>query len=130
MGFKLGSERGNYAVSGEVKTKMRFGKNSGGDASVPGTPVIRKSLEKGVLGEANNDGTIFVSKNIEPNSEQERSVVMHEMKHMVDMQTGRLAYDDNSITWDGEKYRRLEGLIKYEGKWLPEGSTEFPWERH
>jgi hypothetical protein len=26
MGFKLGSERGNYATNGEIKTKMRFGK--------------------------------------------------------------------------------------------------------
>ena len=33
MGFKLGAERGNYAISGEIKTKMRFGKDSGGDAS-------------------------------------------------------------------------------------------------
>jgi hypothetical protein len=49
MAFKLGSERGNYATSGEIKTKMRFGKNSGGDGSVPGTPVIMKKLAKGSL---------------------------------------------------------------------------------
>ena len=43
MGFKLGTERGNYAVSGEIRTKMRFHKESGDpDASVPGTPVIRR----------------------------------------------------------------------------------------
>ena len=24
MAFKLGTERGNYAISGEIKTKMRF----------------------------------------------------------------------------------------------------------
>jgi hypothetical protein len=50
VGFKLGSERGNYATSGEIKTKMRFGKNSGGDGSVPGTPVIQMPLAKGILG--------------------------------------------------------------------------------
>ena len=44
MGFKLGTERGNYAVSGEIRTKMRFHQEAGGDASVPGTPVIRKNL--------------------------------------------------------------------------------------
>jgi hypothetical protein len=49
MGFKLGSERGNHATNGELKSKMRFGKNSGGDGSVPGTPVIMKKLAKGVL---------------------------------------------------------------------------------
>ena len=124
MTFKLGSEnRENKYGSG----KNTFGKD---DASVPGVHVIRKDLPEGIDAEANNDGTIFIGNHIQPGSTQERKVLMHEMKHMVDMQTGRLAYDDNSITWDGEKYRRLEGLIKYEGKWLPEGSTEFPWEQH
>ena len=38
MSFKMGSERGNYAVNGELRTKMRFSKNSGDpDISVPGT---------------------------------------------------------------------------------------------
>ena len=55
MGFKLGRERGNYAVGGEIKTKMRFGKQAGGNGSVPGTPVIRVPLEEGVMGEANMD---------------------------------------------------------------------------
>ena len=63
MGFKLGSEKGNYAISGEIKSKMRFGKNSGGDGSVPGTPVISKKLGEGIMGEANNDGTIFLTDN-------------------------------------------------------------------
>ena len=66
MGFKLGTNRGNYAVSGEIKTKMRFGKDSGGDASVPGVPVIRKPLASGVMGEANMDGSIYISDNIVP----------------------------------------------------------------
>ena len=52
MGFKLGTESGNYAVSGEIKTKFRFHRESGDpDASVPGTPVIRKPLDEGILGE-------------------------------------------------------------------------------
>ena len=29
MGFKLGRSRGNYAVSGEISTKMRFGAEAG-----------------------------------------------------------------------------------------------------
>jgi len=123
MAFKLGSESRNFGK----ESKNRFNVD---DASVPGVDIIRKDLDPGIDAEANNDGTIFIGNHIQPGSTQERKVLMHEMKHMVDMQTGRLAYDDNSITWDGEKYRRLEGLIKYEGKWLPEGSTEFPWEQH
>ena len=50
MGFKLGKERGLEATGGEIKTKMRFGKQSGGEGSVPGTPVIRVPLEEGVMG--------------------------------------------------------------------------------
>ena len=76
MGFKLGSERGNYAVSGEIKTKMRFGKESGGDASVPGVPVIRKPLAEGILGEANMDGSIFISNEVPPNSPMEKQVLL------------------------------------------------------
>ena len=39
MGFKLGTNRGLEVSGGEIKTKMRFGKESGGEGSVPGTPV-------------------------------------------------------------------------------------------
>ena len=28
------------------------------------------------------------------------------------------------------KTEREKGMIKFEGQWLPEGSTEFPWEQH
>ena len=48
MGFKLGAEIGNYAVGGEIKTKMRFGQDSGGNTSVPGVPVISKKLGSSV----------------------------------------------------------------------------------
>ena len=51
MGFKLGTNRGLEATGGEIKTKMRFGKQSGGDGSVPGTPVIRVPLDEGVMGD-------------------------------------------------------------------------------
>ena len=62
MGFKLGTNRGNYAVNGEIKNKMRFGKESGdADISVPGTPIIRTKLAKGINGEANMDGSIYVN---------------------------------------------------------------------
>ena len=61
MGFKLGKNRGNYAVNGVIKTKLRFGQNAGdSDISVPGTPIIRKDLEEGIMGEANMDGSIYI----------------------------------------------------------------------
>ena len=123
MGFKLGKETRNNSGMG----RNIFEKD---DAAVPGVKVIRKDLETGIDAEANNDGTIFIGNHINPGSEQERKVLMHEMKHMVDMQTGKLSYTDDSITWNGEEYERHKGMINYEGKWFPEASTEFHWERH
>ena len=124
MGFKLGSEnRKNTYGSG----KNRFSKD---DASIPGTPVIRKPLPRGIMGEANNDGSIFISDKVMPGSEEERKILTHEMKHMVDMKVGKLAYTDDSLTWMGETYERKKGKINYNGEWLPEGDTTFPWEKH
>ena len=132
MGFKLGTERGNYAVAGELKTKMRFGKQSGGSASVPGTPVIRKDLEPGVLGEANMDGSIYISNTIEPGSFQDRHTVSHEMRHATDMKIGKLAYEDDHIKYNGEVFPRetIEGMdmILVDGEWKEAGDTGFPWE--
>tara|TARA_R110002012_G_scaffold43903_4_gene118503 strand:+ start:72 stop:473 length:402 start_codon:yes stop_codon:yes gene_type:complete len=129
MAFKLGSERGNYAVNGEIKSKLSFNKKRGGDASLPGVPVIRKELDEGIMGEANNDGTIFISNEITPGSDKEKEVIMHEMVHMTDMKVGKLDYNDNYIKWDGNVYERKDGMINYEGQMIPEGDKSFPWEK-
>jgi hypothetical protein len=132
MGFKLGSERGNYATSGESKSKMRFGKNSGGDGSVPGTPVIMKKLAKGIMGEANMDGSIYMSDLLDPNSPEFRQTLNHEMRHATDMRIGKLAYADDSITYNGEVFPREtkkgKDMILIDGEWKEAGHTGFPWE--
>ena len=132
MAFKLGRERGLEATGGEIKTKMRFGKQSGGEASVPGTPVIRMPLEKGVMGEANMDGSIYISDKIEPGSVQERQTIIHEMRHATDMKIGKLEYDDDYIKYDGRTFPRetIKGrdMILIDGKWKEAGDTGFPWE--
>ena len=132
MGFKLGSNRGNYAVSGEIRTKMRFGAEAGGDASVPGTPVIRKPLEEGILGEANMDGTIYISDKIMPGSEEEREVINHEMRHATDMRVGKLEYGDDYIKYNGDKFIRQtingKDMINIYGEWKEAGDGDFPWE--
>ena len=132
MGFKLGKNRGFEATNGEIKTKMRFGKQSGGEGSVPGTPVVRVPLEEGIMGEANMDGSIYLSNNIEPGSKEEREVLIHEMRHATDMKIGKLKYEDDYIKYNGETYQRKdingEDMINYDGKWIQAGSTKFPWE--
>ena len=132
MGFKLGTERGNYAVSGEIRTKMKFHQEAGGDASVPGTPVIRTPLEPGVMGEANMDGSIYISDMIEPGSTQERQTIAHEMRHATDMKLGKLAYSDDDITYNGDVFpretRNGKDMILVWGKWKEAGDEGFPWE--
>ena len=132
MGFKLGTNTGNHAVGGEIRNKLRFGRKPSGDASIPGTPVIRKKLEEGVLGEANMDGSIYISDKIKPGSFEERKVVNHEMRHSTDMRLGKLSYDDDHIMYNGKKYARkdINGVdsILVDGEWKEAGTHDFPWE--
>ena len=126
MAFKLGSPRNNTLSKSQVKSKLSFKQS---DSSIPGVPVIRKKLGKGIMGEANNDGSIFLSDKIEEGSTQENEVLRHEMVHMTDMKVGKLAYDDNFIKWNGEIFDRKDGKILYNNEWVPEGSKDFPWEK-
>ena len=132
MGFKLGTNRGLEATGGEIKTKMRFGKQAGDDGSVPGTPVIRVPLDEGVMGEANMDGTIYINENIIPGSEEDRQVINHEMRHATDMRVGKLSYADDHIMYNGERFERedINGVdsILVDGEWREAGDTGFPWE--
>ena len=132
MGFKLGTNRGNYATSGEIKTKLRFGRQPSSQESIPGTPIIPMPLEEGILGEANMDGSIYINELIDPNSEEYKQVINHEMRHSTDMKIGKLAYSDNSVTYNGEEFLRMDingvDSILVEGKWKEAGDTGFPWE--
>jgi len=134
MGFKMGSNRGLEANNGEIKTKLSFTRNQ--QATIPGTPIIAKSLGDGdrfeILGEANMDGTIFVSDKLDPDSSEYRQVVNHEMRHATDMKLGKLAYDDDHIMYNGERFERedINGVdsILVDGEWKEAGDTGFPWE--
>ena len=126
MAFKLGSSRGPLLDKGQVNSKLSFKED---DGSIPGTPVLRKKLGKGILGESNNDGSIFISHKLKPGSEEEKHVILHEMKHQTDMKLGKLAYNDDCIKWNGEIFERKDGKIFYNNEWAPEGSKHFPWEK-
>tara|TARA_R100001463_G_scaffold134853_1_gene197458 strand:+ start:340 stop:762 length:423 start_codon:yes stop_codon:yes gene_type:complete len=132
MGFKLGTNRGLEATGGEIKTKMRFGNQAGEIGSVPGTPIIRVPLEEGVMGEANMDGSIYINEDIVPGSYEDRQVIMHEMRHATDMRIGKLAYEDDYVTYNGEEFKRMDidgvDSILVDGEWKEAGSHDFPWE--
>ena len=132
MGFKLGKARQPEMTYGSLRSKLKFGGEASSDASIPGTPVIRKPLAEGILGEANMDGSIYISDKIIPGSEEERQVINHEMRHSTDMKLGKLAYTDNSITYNGEVYPRKtingKDMIIVDGVAKEAGSEDFPWE--
>tara|TARA_Y100000114_G_scaffold69325_1_gene63467 strand:- start:15 stop:446 length:432 start_codon:yes stop_codon:yes gene_type:complete len=132
MGFKLGKGRIQGVYGGVIRKKMRFGQEAGSDASVPGTPVIRKPLDEGILGEANMDGSIYISDKIIPGSHEEKQVINHEMRHSTDMKVGKLAYGDDFVKFNGVTYPRMtiggKDMIIVDGVAKEAGDTGFPWE--
>ena len=133
MGFKLGKGRTSNMQGGNITSKMRFGQEAGdANASVPGTPVIRKPLDEGIMGEANIDGSIFISDQIIPGSEEERQVINHEMRHSTDMKLGKLAYSDDFVKYNGVTYPRKtingKDMIIVDGVAKQAGDEGFPWE--
>ena len=132
MAYKLGKGYKPYMTSGSLRTKMRFGQEAGSDASVPGTPVIRKPLAPGVMGEANMDGTIYINQNIVPGSEEEKEVINHEMRHATDMKIGKLSYSDDFVKFNGVTYERKDingkDMIIVDGVAKEAGDSDFPWE--
>ena len=129
MGFKLGKASQPVARAGHINKKLSFKTY---DASVSGNPVVRKKLDEGILGEANMDGSIFISNKVQPGSKEENQVLLHEMRHATDMKLGKLAYNDDSVYYDGITYPRetINGkdMIKVDGRWK-EAGDDFPWEK-
>ena len=82
------------------------------------TPIYERNLEEGVMGEANNNGTILVNKDLSPL--QRQKVINHEMVHIDQMNRGDLNYDNNNVYWKGKKYSRAS---------MVEGAKNLPWEK-
>ena len=130
----MGSNRGLEANNGEIKTKLSFRRNE--QATIPGTPIIPMPLGDGdqfeILGEANMDGSIYISDKLDPNSVEYRQTINHEMRHATDMRLGKLSYADDHIMYNGERFERedIDGVdsILVDGKWKEAGDTGFPWE--
>ena len=83
------------------------------------TPIYSIDMEDGVLGKANNNGTIVINKDIK-DSKKIQDVVDHEKVHIQQMKDGRLNYDDNNVYWEGKKYSRAS---------MKEGAKNLPWEK-
>ena len=78
------------------------------------TPIYRVDMEEGVMGKANNNGSIVINKDLDPS--QVDDVVSHEKVHLDQMERGDLNYDDENVYWKGKKYSRAdmkEGCLLY-----------------
>ena len=92
------------------------------------TPIFKKKLKKGVIAEANNDGSINVDPSVKRGSALYKKTIKHEKQHIKDMKSGRADYDDNWVMWEGKVYIRKNGHIDGpNGRW-PEGHPNHPWE--
>ena len=83
------------------------------------TPIYQVDMEDGVLGKANNNGTIIINKDIK-DPKQIDDVVEHEKVHINQMKRGDLDYDDKYVYWKGKRYSRSQ---------MKEGAKNLPWEK-
>lgn len=85
---------------------------------IDNTPVYSVDMEDGVLGKANNNGTIIISDKV-TSPTQFKNIVDHEMVHIDQMKRGDLDYDDKYVYWKGKKYLRSA---------MQEGNKKLAWE--
>ena len=84
---------------------------------IDNTPIYHVDMEEGVMGKANNNGTIIVYKDLDPS--QIDDVVAHEKIHIEQMERGDLDYDNENVYWKGKTYSRAD---------MAEGAKDLPWE--
>ena len=84
---------------------------------IDNTPIYHVDMEDGVMGKANNNGTIIINKDLKPS--QIDDVVAHEKIHIEQMERGDLDYDNENVYWKGKTYSRAD---------MQEGAENLPWE--
>lgn len=85
---------------------------------IDNTPIYQVDMEDGVLGKANNNGTIIINDKVGPDKIDE--VIAHEKVHIDQMRRGDLDYDDKNVYWKGKVIPRSS---------IKEGSPTLAWER-
>ena len=91
----------------------------GAPYSTDNTPIYNVDMEDGVLGKANNNGSITLNNKLK-DPEQIDDVIDHEKVHLDQMKRGDLDYDDDNVYWKGKKYSRAS---------MKEGAKNLPWEK-
>ena len=84
---------------------------------VESTPIYNIDMEDGVMGKANNNGSIVLNKDLDPS--QVDDVISYEKVHLDQMKRGDLDYDGENVYWKGKTYSRAD---------MEEGAKNLPWE--
>jgi len=95
--------------------------------------IVRKKLDDGILGEAENGKVVNIDVSIPEGSKKEKEVATHEIHHQKEMEAGKLSYDDNKVVDKiaDKTYKRKDGkLIDNDtGKEYEEGDHSLPHEK-
>ena len=81
------------------------------------TPIYHIDMEDGVMGKANDNGSIVINKDLDPSKID--GVIAHEKVHLDQMERGDLSYDKDNVIWKGKKFSRAN---------MEEGAKNLPWE--
>ena len=123
MAFKMKRTKATFPFKGEDHDFLHEGDYK----------IVRKDLDEGVLGEAENGKTINIDVSIPKGSKKEKEVITHEVHHQEEMKNGDLSYDDDSVEDKiaNKTYTRENGnLIDDEtGEVYEEGDDDLPHEQ-
>jgi len=123
MAFKMKRTKATFPFKGEDHDFLHEGDYK----------IVRKDLDEGVLGEAENGKTINIDVSIPKGSKKEKEVITHEVHHQEEMKNGDLSYDDDSVEDKiaNKTYTRKDGsLIDDEtGEVYEEGDDDLPHEQ-
>lgn len=123
MAFKMKRTKATFPFKGEDHDFLHEG----------GYKIVRKDLDDGILGEAENGKTINIDVSIPKGSKKEKEVITHEVHHQEEMKNGDLSYDDDSVEDKiaNKTYTRENGnLIDDEtGEVYEEGDDDLPHEQ-
>jgi hypothetical protein len=103
MAFKMKRTKATFPYKGESHDFVHEGDYK----------IVRKKLDDGILGEAENGKVVNIDVSIPKGSDKEKEVAVHEIHHQKEMESGELAYDDDSVTDKiaGKTYTREDGKL-------------------
>jgi len=123
MAFKMKRTKATFPFKGEDHDFLH-----GGDYK-----IVRKDLDDGILGEAENGKVVNIDVSIPKGSKKEKEVAAHEIHHQKEMESGKLSYNDEEVVDEiaGKTYKREGGKLIDESSGIAyeEGDKTLPHEK-